>query len=366
VEYGKPSLWRSTVSPETPVRKVLVYRIGSLGDTLVALPCLHLLARLYPQAERLLLTNFPVHSKAPAAAAVLGDSGLIHGYMSYTVGTRRIDELLRLAREIRRFRPDLVVYLMPERPWTNVRRDRAFFRLAGVRRIVGLPSEQDMQRRFDPATGLYEAEAVRLARSIAELGDAHPEDLSNWDLVLNSAEREAAARALAPLEGRRFLVCAPGCKMQANDWQQENWRALLGQLQRTYPKYALVMAGAGEDRAMCDYVAQDWAGEKLNQAGTLTPRESAAVFSHATLLLGPDSGPKHLAASVGVTCVCVFGARSLPGVWYPPGKQHQIIYHQVSCHGCNLQTCLVEARRCLTSITVAEMAAAVERVLGSP
>src|ERR1035438_6502357 len=106
----------NSVPIESGVRRVLIYRLGSLGDTVVALPCFHLIARTYPNAERRLLTNFPVHAKAPAAAAVLGDSGLVHGYMSYTVGTRKIGELLRLARDIRRFSPDVLVYLMPVRP----------------------------------------------------------------------------------------------------------------------------------------------------------------------------------------------------------------------------------------------------------
>src|ERR1700690_3334902 len=121
------------------MRRVLIYRLGSLGDTVAALPCFHLIARAFPQAERRLLTNFPVHAKAPASAAVLGDSGLVHGYLRYTVGTRRVGELVRLGWQIRRFRPELLVYLMPARPLKNVRRDRLFFRAAGVRQIVGLP-----------------------------------------------------------------------------------------------------------------------------------------------------------------------------------------------------------------------------------
>ena len=61
---------RSSLPPEPKVRKVLIYRLGSLGDTLVALPCFHLIERMFPGSERVLLTNFPVHAKAPAAAAV--------------------------------------------------------------------------------------------------------------------------------------------------------------------------------------------------------------------------------------------------------------------------------------------------------
>ena len=37
-----------------------MYRLGSLGDMLVALPSLHLVARAFPEAERRMLTNFPV------------------------------------------------------------------------------------------------------------------------------------------------------------------------------------------------------------------------------------------------------------------------------------------------------------------
>ena len=115
----------------------------------------------------MLLTNFPVSSKAPAAADVLSGTGLVHGYMRYTVGTRRVDELLRLAWLIRRFAPDRLIYLMPLRPWNNVRRDHIFYRLAGVRRIVGLPAKQDgLTRRLNPLNGLYESEALRLARGI--------------------------------------------------------------------------------------------------------------------------------------------------------------------------------------------------------
>jgi hypothetical protein len=73
--------------------------------------------------------------------------------------------LLRLALEIRRFNPHVLVYLMPLRGLKAVKRDSWFFQwAAGVRRIVGLPAtEADVTRKPDPSTGMYEAEARRLA-----------------------------------------------------------------------------------------------------------------------------------------------------------------------------------------------------------
>ena len=83
-------------------KRVLIYRLGSLGDTLVALPALHLVARAFPNAERRMLTNFPVNVKAPPAAAILENSGLVQGYFRYAVGTRSVVELTKLWWELRR------------------------------------------------------------------------------------------------------------------------------------------------------------------------------------------------------------------------------------------------------------------------
>ena len=354
--------------PDQLAKKVLIYRLGSLGDTTVALPCFHLIERAFPNSQRILLTNFPIHAKAPASAAVLGESGLVHGYMRYTVGTRNFKELWKLGAEIRRFRPDVLIYLMPVRASKAVQRDQWFFRLlGGVSRIVGLPDASMLTRVQDPVTGLYEAEAHRLARTVSALGDAAIGDLKNWDLRLTEAEKQTARTALGSLAGKPLIVCGPGTKMQAKDWGQDNWRVLLGKLSAQHPGYGLALIGAKEDAEVSDYAAQDWSGaagmQPVNLCGKLSPRETAAVFEHASVFLGPDSGPMHLAACAGVPCVICFSARGLPGVWYPAGQNHRIVYHQVNCFGCNLETCIVEGRKCLTSISVNEMAAAIESVL---
>lgn len=350
--------------PDPATKRVLVYRLGSLGDTIVSLPCLHLVERSFPNSQRILLTNFPIHAKAPAAAGVLGDSGLIHAYMRYTVGTRSPRALFRLAVEIRRFNPDVLVYMMPTRSPNAVLRDQMFFRsVAGVKRIIGLPKYDQRVPTFHPQTGLYEAEAMRLARGLSPLGDAAPADIRNWDLRLTPAEKQAARIALGALAGKPLIVCGPGTKMQAKDWGQENWRALLARLSSRYPRYGLALVGAKEDAEVAEYALQGWKSDKVDLCGKLSPRETGAVLEHGSVFLGPDSGPMHLAACAGVPCVIAFSARGLPGVWFPVGPQHRVLYRQVGCAGCNLETCIVEARRCLTSITVSEMMAAVDSVL---
>jgi ADP-heptose:LPS heptosyltransferase len=93
----------------------------------------------------------------------------------------------------------------------------------------------------------------------------------------------------------------------------------------------------------------------VNLCGDLTPRESAAVFARAEIFVGHDSGPMHLAAAVQTPCVAIFSARNKPRVWFPYGRQHRVVYHRVECWGCELETCVVEKKRCMTSITVDEV-----------
>jgi heptosyltransferase III len=348
--------------PDRLAQKVLIYRTGSLGDTVVALPCFHLIARAFPGAERVLLTDIPMREKAPTAMAVLAGTGLVHRDMRYPGATRDVGEIVRTLREVRRYGADVLVHLMPRASLKDMRRDRIFFRLAGIRRIVGLGAEP-LQHRLDAATGLCESQASLLARSIAELGEADVDCAANWSLHLSADELEKARRTLEPLAGRPLIVWGPGTKRQTNDWGQENWRTLLGRLFVRNPGYALATLGARQEAEYCDFSAQGWTGPKLNLAGKLSPRESAAVIGNAVAFLGHDSGPMHLAASVGVPSVIVFSARVKPGVWFPFGKTHQVLYHRTECMDCGLDTCIAMQKKCILSISVREMEVAVQAVL---
>jgi heptosyltransferase III len=337
------------------VKRVLIYRLGSLGDTVVALPALHLVARTFPNAKRLMLTNLPVHVKAPASSAVIGESGLVHGYIGYPVGTRSPVKLAGICWKIRRFRPDLMIYLAPSRGEQALERDRRFFRLCGVSRIIGMPFGDFALPKYDAQADYWEHESARLLRTIRPLGSADATDLRNWDLRLTPAEVQKAKDVLSPIAGRRFIACGPGTKMQSKDWGEENWRQLLQKLSAALPEHALVLVGAKEDAPISEYAASDWSGPRLNLCGSLTPRETAAVIAGAELFLGPDSGPMHMAASLGVPCAIVYASRSRRGHWFPIGEGHQVAYHTLPCSLCNLEVCIENQKKCITSISIDEM-----------
>ncbi|HXB62567.1 MAG TPA: glycosyltransferase family 9 protein [Acidobacteriaceae bacterium] len=350
------------------VQRVLIYRLGSLGDTIVALPSLHLVARAFPRAERRLLTNFPVQSKAAAAETILDGSGLVDGYFSYAVGLRHLNKLLKLRNEIRAWQPDVLIYLMGARGTRIAKRDAMFFRSCRISRQIGVPFTEDMQEnRWRAATGLFESEAARLARCVAELGDARLDDPASWDLRLTEAEYGTARLVLEPAGKRPIIAFSIGTKVQANDWGDENWSELLVRMAQLYPDHALLITGAAAEYERSNGIANGWksvpgSGPVLNLCGQLQPRESAATVSHAKIFLGHDSGPMHMAAIVQTPLVAIFSARNMPGIWYPQGPRHAVIYHDVECAGCGLETCTIKKKKCITSITIEEVLARVKEI----
>ena len=351
------------------IKRVLLYRLGSLGDTLVALPALHLIAHTFPEAERRLLTNFPVNVKAPPAAAILEHTGLVQGFFRYAVGTRSPLHLLSLWAQLLLWRPQVLVYLAAPRGIGSAKRDALFFRFCGISRQIGVPLTADMQRNLPIAPGDedFEPEASRLVRNLSELGSIDLDDPASWDLHLTEGEHARAREALAPAAGLPLIAVSVGTKVQAKDWGAANWRALVGQLAARYPGHALALCGAPEESEASDLAAERWqassGGPVLNLCDRLTPRQSAAVFARAAIFIGHDSGPMHLAASVQTPCVAIFAARNLPRVWFPYGRQHRMLYHRVDCAGCELETCIVQRKKCLTSISVEEVLTEVASVL---
>jgi len=270
-------------------------------------------------------------------------------------------ELARLYWKIRRLRVGKMIYLTPPRGEAAVQRDVKFFRLCGVKEIIGIPSGEFGIHRYDSITDRYEAEASRLARCVAQIGDARLNDPASWDLLLTEDEQAGAASALRPLDRMPFLAVGIASKKSVTDWGIENWKKLMPQLHRKFPEHALVFIGAHDDRRSAGDVAARWAGRFLNLSGDLSPRESAAVLQKADLFVGLDSGPMHLAASVGIPCVSIFAAHKRPGMWFPIGDAHEVIYHKTECFDCGLDICTIEKKRCILSISVDEVVAAAVR-----
>jgi heptosyltransferase III len=323
-EQGLVGLRRLEVDP---LETIIIFRIGSLGDTVVAMPCFHHIARSFPNSRRLVVTNVPASQKAASVESILSKSGLIDGVIHFPPAPRKIRDFLKLRDQIRATKPRMLVYIA-DRDLARTLRDVCFFRSCGIVRVIGAPLTRDLRfPRVDPITGYTEREAMRLARCLAPLGKIDLDDSKSWDLCLSPDEISVAGKKLAPLQGRDFVTVNMGGKVKGKDWGNENWNALLRLMAAQYSALALVFVGSADEYDRAAELSAVWPGMTLNLCGHVAPRESTAVMKRAMLFVGHDSGPIHLAAAAGVPCIGLFGNFNMPKWWHPMGQGHSIIHN---------------------------------------
>src|ERR1051325_333051 len=90
---------------------VLIFRIGSIGDTVVALPCFHQVARSFPTSRRILVTDIPGTQKAAPAESVLENSGLIDEVIYFPPPPRKIVDILKLRKHILSVNCTTLIYI---------------------------------------------------------------------------------------------------------------------------------------------------------------------------------------------------------------------------------------------------------------
>ncbi len=351
---------------EQPVKRVVVYRVGSLGDTLIVLPAFHLVREAFPSAHLTLLTSFPVNAKAAPMETILQHTGLYDETLRYPTSLRNVSELWSLRKKLRAGKYEALVYLAkPKGGIFASLRDWIFFRSCGIRKLIGIPFDRHTLECLPvPGTELFTSETVRTLDSIRKLGNADVREDRWWDMRLTTDEISEADGLLAShgITGP-FLAASVGTKIPAKDWEEHNWAELIRRLAAANPRLPLVLFGVREEHERSARLAALWSGPVANLCGVTSPRVSAAVFRKAAAMVCHDSGPMHLAATMGVPCVAIFSARARPGEWYPRGEGHAIFYRKTPCWGCGLNDCIEQKKVCILSITVDEVFSAVQQRL---
>ena len=198
---------------------------------------------------------------------------------------------------IRAFRPDAAVD--PQ----GLLKSAAWAALAGIPRRIGL----DRAFRRERLAGLLYTEVVRPAP-----GTAHVVDLN---LSLLTALGVTPPEGAAPDGG--FMLAGPPPARPARDapavivpgagradkvWPAARWSRLAARLSDRLP--VVVAWGPGEERLARAIVAD--AGRRAVVAPPTSIRDFAGLAAGAAVVVGGDTGPVHLAASLGVPTVAVF------------------------------------------------------------
>ena len=167
-------------------------------------------------------------------------------------------------------------------------------------------------------------------------------------------EREAvdwARRFLSDvgLSPGEFAAIVPGSLWPTKRWPPERYASLAAGLGGELG-LPVLMLGSSFERGLCGRVAGG--SGAINAAGRATLGQSAALIGMASLCVGNDSGPTHIAMASGVPTVAIFGPTD-PGQFDFSG--HALVYANLPCSACSFfgtKRCRLKHWDCMMSISV--------------
>jgi ADP-heptose:LPS heptosyltransferase len=194
-------------------------------------------------------------------------------------------------------------------------------------------------RTSSPAPGRREyAAATHVRLAVAAGGVA---DGLETRIAIPPAARARAAELLAAGVGLRGAGPGRGIVglVAAGTWGTKTWplshAAVLARrlLDAGYP--VLLLSGPGEDAlaARLEALVPGIATLPPSDVGVL-----AAVIATLGAVVGTDSGPRHMAAALGVPSFAWFGPTH-PDTWSPPGAEHGAWWTDLPCRGCDRTVC---------------------------
>ncbi|MEO8777410.1 MAG: glycosyltransferase family 9 protein [Rhodanobacter sp.] len=118
-----------------------------------------------------------------------------------------------------------------------------------------------------------------------------------WDIPIPD-EAHAWAAAQLPDNTPTFLV-SPSSSHALRNWRPERYAAVMDHVAARGWRVVLLGGPSAAERSMADAVLAACQQRPLDLTGKDTLKKLLAIFTRAQLLLSPDSGPMHMANSVG-------------------------------------------------------------------
>lgn len=335
------------------VRKVLLVRLRSIGDTVLATPSAFALKRFLPNVAvdilvedwvAPLLTNHPHVDKV----VVLERGGLI--------------SRARVARKLRAANYDVVYNLHGGTTATFLTR------ATGARHRVGFKSYQyaTLHNYQAPSPLLLwnQPQTHSVEQQLALLGwtGVPVTDRPKTRLGISPAAAEAVAGLLgdAGLAERKFALIHPAAAFTTKQWAIENFGRIVEVLaRRGIPSVAIAAPHEGE-------ILEQLRAESPVQfaSSTLSLPEVTALAERSQLFVGNDSGIAHIAAAAGIPSVVVFGSSNIAH-WRPwNSAPAEVVFEEMPCQPCHGYYCEKFAQpECILRVPVSRVTAAIDRVL---
>jgi len=305
---------------------VVAIRPRALGDVVLVTPALRALKRGHPGARLEVVTE--------------------GRYASLLAGLEFVDRVWTLERSLAS-----TLGLIAALRRRGVERTVDFFGNARTAAIAGLCGARTsagydlrgrgatyrvrVPRSLTLADGRREhAAATHVRLAIAAGGVA---DGLETRVAVSAAAREAADGLLAKLGLDRSGRCVG--LVAAGTWPSKTWplshAALLARRLLAAGHEVVAILGPGEDGIGRDLEALAPGVRALPPCDIAV---LAGVIERLEAVVGTDSGPRHIAAALGVPTFAWFGPTH-PDTWNPPGDRHGFLRTDLPCRACDRTHC---------------------------
>ncbi|HEY3061298.1 MAG TPA: glycosyltransferase family 9 protein [Chloroflexota bacterium] len=357
-------------------KRILVVKLATLGDLLIATPALRALRTTFPDAHIGVLTT------AAGSAALRGldslDELLVFDKYAFdrpSEALANVPHALELARHLRGGDWDVLVLMHHLTTAFGIAKYAALCLGSGAPVRVGLDNGRGWfltQRAEDRGFG-WRHEVDYLLDVVGVLGARHPDE-PRLELCISADDEAWAAQCWADLDitGEAILINAgSGAYSTARRWAPERFVETARALHARHGLQPLVLAGLSPDEQLLARRVASGVGGKVVPAAP-TPQALGALIQKCRLVVANDSGPVHLATAVGTPVVAIFGP-SNDKAWGPypvKAQQNQVAREILACAPCihrghsfgTPQGC--PARTCLAILETATVLDAAERALG--
>lgn len=336
------------------VNRVLIVRLRSIGDTILATPSLIALKRFLPEARvDILLEDW--------VAPVLDGFDAVDNILTFQKND--LKSRLQTARRIRRNRYDVVFNLHGGTTGTF------FVRASGARHRVGFENYQYKffyNHRLGSASDFWQKELTHSAeQQLALLGfvGVPVEDKPKSRLIVsekNADEMYLFLRA-SEINGEEIALIHPAAAFEAKRWSTGKFAKIIEYL-AAKNIFSVAVATPAEKHIIEELSRQT---STVFQGLThLTLPEITALAARAKIFVGNDSGIAHIAAAVDTPTVVIFGSSNI-NHWRPwTDAPNEIVYAKKTCnHRAEEIRKGSENPKCIRCVEIADVSAAIERVL---
>lgn len=343
------------------VRRVLVVKLRSIGDTVLSTPSLIALRRFLTDAQiDILLEDW--------VAPLLEGHDAVDNVISVGTGSAA---RWKTAWKLRQQRYDVAFNLHGGTTATM------FVRASGARHRVGFSYYQYSflyNHLLSSASDFWEQEKTHSAeQQLALLGfvgvpveDRPRSQLAVTETALKTLADKFPAKTQRTQSGEisSYALMHPSTAFFTKQWPVENF-ARTAEFLSEKGLHTVAIASKAESDTLKQLVAASEV--PVTTFDDLTLPEITALASKARLFVGNDSGIAHIAGAVNTPLVVVFGSsnRDHWRPWTPlMDVPNEIVFAEFACQPCPGYTCEVYGEpRCIQSVRPEAVFAAIQRLL---